>query len=346
MLYKVTNDIPMLHETLIHIKTLLGNYAYISYVDGEFGLRAWIYNSYVKSFIEKVKKLNIPIVGVCFIGQKCFMEHLCDHVVEIQNTQFTSIAPNQNIDNSQTSVNHRTNTFVPKNEYTGSDGWDLTYTRGVHYDEYEEMLEKLQFDNIFYTLHCDGAQLINKYNYATRSPGNLMMYKCDGFLGYESAASNDMLMLYKKNTIHSLPTQHVKLNDKISVWIRNTNKWPDRNMPPTVYSYLFDYCIKHKKTLYVFQDLTPVKLPPSEYIVECNYRINNIPDFDKFKEICDDCCVYIGVASGPLYIVNTTCNIYTICINGDYHQYFNENAYNICVSQDGIVKLMQTIFGI
>jgi hypothetical protein len=346
MLYKVANETTAVYETLIHIRTLLGNYAYISYVDGEFGLRVWIYNSYVKSFTDKVKKLNIPIVGVCFIGQTCFMEHLCDHVIEIQNTQFTSIAPNQNIDNSHTSVNHRTNNFVPKNEYTGTDGWDLTYIRGVHYEEYEEMLEKLQFDNIFYTLHCDGARLINKYNHQFRNAGNFIMYKCAGSLVHESAADNDMLMMYKQNTIPALPSQPVKLNNKIAIWIRNTNKWPDRNMPPTVYLYLFDYCIKHKITLYVFQDLTPVKLPSSEYIVECNDRINNIPDFDKFKKICDDCCVYIGVSSGPLYIVNTLCNIYTICINGDPYHYFNENAYNITASQDSIVKLMQSIFGI
>ena len=111
------------------------------------------------------------------------------------------------------------------------------------------------------------------------------------------------------------------------MWIRNTNKWPQRNMPAETYSSVFNYCITNQKTVHVFQDLDKISIPDSEYIIECDYRINNIPVFDKFKEICDKSSLFIGVDSGAIYVAQTSCNIVTVCIGSDGHGYQRNSIY-------------------
>lgn len=345
MHYKVSDDICELKSLLIELKTTYPDYAFVSYIDGEFGIRAWLYNSYVKMFVDEIKDQNIQIVGLCFIGHKCFLGHLCDHVIEVQSTCFNNITNAESIDNSHTSLNHAKLDFVPSNKYAGTDGWDLTYIRGIHNDEYENMLKEIDFANIFYTTHCDGARLINVYNQIyVGNNMRVILYKCNNNQIKEQVHLDYICSRYREHISNIISSNEVIINNNIAIWIRNTNKWPERNISPSVYLKLFDYCITNNKTLHVFQDLIPIKLPTSEYIIECNYRLNNIPDFDKFKEICDMCCMYIGVASGPLYIANSLCNIYTICLGRDKYNFFCENKNNITIEQTDLVNVVHSIF--
>ena len=324
MLYTVSNSVVSIKQLLSDLQITYPNYAFISYIDGEFGIRVWMYNSYVYSFISKVKKTNVDVIGICFIGQKCFIEHLCDHVIEIQDTCFDDTIANI-IDHSQNSENHKNIYYVPNTKYVGNDGWDLSYIRGLHNPLYEQMINEFNFSNIFYTLHCDGSRFINTQN-AEMAGSPFIMFKYNNLnitLNTDTAT---------RTSLYSLPVKIIKQkNDNIVLWIRNTTKHPGRNMEAEVYLNIFKFCIEKQKYVYVFQDLNKINIQNSEYIIDCDYRKNNIPLFDKFKEICNKSSLYIGTDSGPLYVAQTSCNIYTVCIGAcgswEYPRKCNNNSF-------------------
>ncbi len=321
MIYTVSNSILNIKQLLSDLHIIYPNYAFISYIDGEFGLRVWLYNSYVREFINQLKKTNLNVIGICFIGQKCFIEHLCDHIIEIQDTCFDNTSVSLE-DNSQTSKNHNNIYYVPNSKYDGNDGWNLCYIRGLHNPLYEQMINEFNFSNIFYTLHCDGSRFINIHN--AKMVGSLfIMFK------YNNVNIRLKTDDITRRSLYNLPIIKQKIkNDNIVLWIRNTNKWPERNMSPQVYLNIFKFCLEKKKIVYVFQDLNKINIQKSEYIIECDYRKNNIPLFDKFKEICDKSSLYIGVDSGPLYVAQTSCNIFTVCIGNDHHLYQTKCNHN------------------
>ena len=50
MIYNISNNETEIKEFLIHLREIYGDYAFISYIDGEYGIRVWVYNSIVYNF--------------------------------------------------------------------------------------------------------------------------------------------------------------------------------------------------------------------------------------------------------------------------------------------------------
>ena len=263
MLYKISNKIEDIKNLLSKLKEEYADYAFISYIDGEYGLRLHMYNSIVINFIKEIRKNNLQIIGICFLGEKIFLENICDHIIEIQDVKFFHTQNEVNpLSNTHKTSNHNS-FFVPSHFYNGSDGWNLSYIRGLHDDKYETMLSDINFKNIFYTLHCDGARYINKVNHCYN--GELIVGKIN---------NNNVSALMDLNNIINLlncPKNlsfNLKENNSIIIWIRNTNKWPIRNIPSIYYNTLFTLCIKNKIKCYVIQDFIKIPLPNSEFIID------------------------------------------------------------------------------
>ena len=292
MIYKVSNQISDIKNILISLKDKYEDYAFISYIDGEYGMRVKIYSSLCYDFYKKCKQNNKIVVGICFKGTKSFLTHCCDNIIEIQDIAFDT-TKEEIVDNSQYSSNHANDGFVPKNLYQGNDGWSLEYIRGLHCDKYEKMLEEINFENIFYTLHCDGSRFINKKGWKHVN-NNFEPYKINNidfsFSSIQHWIDNNLFIEEKEYNSYT--------NNAISIWIRNTNKWTQRNMKPFIYNAIFNYCINNKKKCYVFQDLIPIKLPNNEYIIDSTIRFKQRPDFDNFLNICNKCDIFIGPDSG------------------------------------------------
>jgi len=254
-----------------------------------------------------MKSQNITCIGISFKTASCFLNNLCDHIIEIDDVEFHSTILNDVEDNSQYSSNH-SNNIVPNNSYTGNDGWDLVYTRGLHSDVYENILTEMNFANIFYTLHVDGSRFINIHGC-----NNGKMYKMNNnIITIDNIQNSTCLNAIK---CFNKPTTINKTNT-IAIWIRNTNKWEFKNTNKKYYETLFDYCIVNNKKCYVFQDLIPVDIPKNDYIIECNNRIKNRPDFDSFLNICSECDIFIGADSGPIYLLlHQPISILKICYN-------------------------------
>lgn len=298
MIYKVSNQIIDIKNILISLKDKYEDYAFISYIDGEYGIRVWVYNSLCYDFYKKCKQNNKTVVGICFKGTKSFLRDCCDVIIEIQDIAFDA-TKEEIVDNGHDSVNHANNSFVPNNLYQGKDGWSLEYIRGLSCDEYEKMLEEINFQNIFYTLHCDGSRYINKKGWAYT--GNcLNPYKINNTEFSLAPIQNwiDNNLFIEENEYSSYTS------NAVAIWIRNTNKWPAKNISPHIYNSVFDYCINNKKTCYVFQDLIPIKLPNNDYIIDSTIRFKQRPDFDSFIDICNKCDYFIGADSGPIHLLN------------------------------------------
>jgi hypothetical protein len=72
IILSIEASIPEIYETLKSLKTQYINIAYISYIEGEYGLRMVIYNSIVREFVNKQKELKNSIVGLCFKSNTYF----------------------------------------------------------------------------------------------------------------------------------------------------------------------------------------------------------------------------------------------------------------------------------
>jgi len=316
MIYKIGNKIEDIKNLLISLKNKYDDYAFMSYIDGEYGIRVWVYNSLCYDFYKNCKKNNTTVIGICFKGTKSFLTPACDHIIEIQDIAF-DVTKEEILDNSQYSSNHSKDAFVPNNLYQGSDGRSLEYIRGLHCDEYEKMLEEINFQTIFYTLHCDGSRYINKKGWGYTN-NCIKPYKINNIDFSISSIQNwmDNNLFIENKESPSLT------NNAIAIWIRNTNKWPERNIGATIYDPVFEYCILNKKKCYVFQDLIPIDLPNSEYIIDSTIRFKQRPDFDNFVDICNKCDYFIGADSGPIHLLNV----------------LKTSTRNICISNHRLFK--------
>lgn len=307
MIYNVSNNENEIKEILLKLREEYGDYAFISYVDGEYGIRVWVYNSMVYNFYNLMKSQNKICIALVFKNTKSFLNNLCDHIIEIDDIEFALTSHNKSEDTSQTSLNH-INNVVPINSYYGNDGWDLTYIRGIHSKLYEDNLLEMNFSNIFYTLHVDGSRYINLHGC-----NNGYLYKVNNQNIIFNNINNDTCINSINNIFNSNNYNKNKTN-KIAIWIRNTNKWPQKNIPKDYYDSLFNYCSLNNKICYVFQDLIPVNIPVCDNIIEINNRYKNRPDFDNFVKICSECDIYIGADSGPIYLLlHNNINILKIC---------------------------------
>lgn len=312
MIYNVSNDENEIKKLLISLRTEYGDYAFISYIDGEYGIRVWVYNSLVYDFYNKIKSQNKICIGIVFKNTKCFLNNLCDHIIEIDDIEFLSnTLSSKHEDNSFTSLNH-VNNIVPCNSYSGNDGWDLTYIRGLYSNSYENILLEMNYKNIFYTLHVDGSRYINLHGC-----NNGCIYKINDenifFHNINNHTCINMINICGKESKRPI-------SNKIVVWIRNSNKHPNRNMESNIYNSLFKYCISNNKICCVFQDLTPICLPEDHNIVDMTRRYKNRPDFDFFIKTCIECDIFIGSDSGPLYLLmQQPINIIKFCCHNTFY---------------------------
>ena len=314
-LYKISCDLNGIKNCITKLKEEYSNTAFVSYIDGEFGCRAWFYNSVVKEFVQIQKNENKTVIGLVFKGNKLFLNDICDIVIEIQSVTFNFLPDSveNNIDNSWTSHNHF-NHIVPSSKYSGNDGWDLNYIRGTHSEEYEKIINELNFSNIFFTTHYDGSRVINSKLTSLSNDDDLSLGLINN-IPFNTVRKYCIRNYYRKNN----ETKNNK-NDHMAIWIRNTNKHPARNISPDIYNSVFNYCNENKKHLHVFLDLIPVDVVETEFIHIMNIREDNIPLFDKFVDICKDCYIFIGSDSGPAQIISnfTKTNLIMVSLPNEY----------------------------
>lgn len=283
---KIDSDIPTISNTLNDIFNKHSNFAFISFIQGEFGCRALIYKSIVTDFVKKQKKLNNIVVGICFKGNTYALKELCDILIELNSVYFT------------------------KDHYNGSDGCHQFYISGGYYDEYEDLIQSYNFENIFYTTGCDGTRLFDsRKNFIFMNQGikkifgliegNPLVYDTEYFTTYVNLAYENLKL---ENKIYKTEKQN-----KIMLHIRNTNKHPYRNLPEQIYETLFSYCMMNSKHLYVCLDFIPVEIPTNEYIHKCEITENGILLMDNVLKICSNCDLFVGSDSGFTEI----CDMYT-----------------------------------
>jgi len=275
----VNNDLNEIHRVLVGLKESIVNVAYISYIEGEYGMRVFLYKTLVQQFVNKQRDNNNKIIGFCFKGTTCFMKEYCDIILELNTVKFNT------------------------EEYSGTDGWNIFYLKGAVNQAYEDMIDSLKFSNIFYTARCDGASTHSK---------NITMSSCTNDM-YPFALLNNNEMMFNLElgkfwgTNHAKPIKTTEKSDNIAIFIRNTNKWPERNMPSDIYTALFNYCIANKKHLYIFLDLIPVDIPESEFLHCPNIREGGLLLIDEIINICNKSYIFIGADSG----ITEICELYS-----------------------------------
>ena len=334
-----SSNINDIKKILTNIKSNYPNISFISYVDGEFGLRMMIYSTIVNLFVKKQKENNQIIVGLCFKGLTFYIKDYCDFIIEINDSTFSFIqsSDKMNIDNSAHSLNHYNGT-VSSYKYNGNDGWNLFYIRGIHNDEYEKMLDSFNFSDIFYTTHCDGSRYINKNGIVINGNISCGKIKNQHFYFYFP----DCLQTYHQK-INKYKTPH---NDNICVWIRNTNKHPSRNMSYSIYNSLFNYCIQNKKRLYIFLDLIKVEVPQNEYLIICDVKMEYSLNLDNFLEVCKNCSVFICTNSGITDIVSYYLDINVLLNSGpDFSNFSKLNGVNkLFTDSNTMIKYLDNIY--
>lgn len=281
MIIHKINSLIELEPLLIHFKN--NNYGYVSYIAGEYGMVIKMYKIYVYEFYQELKKNNIKTVGFVFKNTTSFLYNCCDEIIEYQNIEI------DDINNDMSS-------------YEDNDGCAMQYTRGMKNFKYEELLEKINFKHIFYTLFADGSVFANKKNNYDNIPHN------SNIILYEILNNNYSVYIRFSydNLTYSQPfiiNSNKSKNKCIAIWIRNTNKWPGRNMLIETYESVFNYCINNNITCYVFMDLIQIELPNSKYIINSTNRFKNRPNWDNFLNILSKCDFYIGSNSGSSEIV-------------------------------------------
>lgn len=302
MIIHKVNSLVELEPLLIHFKN--NNYGYVSYIAGEYGMVIKAYKTVVYEFYQELKKYNIKTVGFVLKNTTSFLYNCCDEIIEYQDIEI------DNINNNMPS-------------YEGNDGWASQYTNGMINLKYEELLEKINFKHIFYTLFVNGFSFVNKkHNYEKISyNSNVILYEI--FNNNYSYCINN-----KSNLNYSQPfiiNSNKSKNKCIAIWIRNTNKWPQRNTLTETYKSVFDYCINNNITCYVFMDLLEIELPTSNYIINSTDRFKNRPNWDNFLNILSKCDFYIGSDSGSSEIVLLNVKINMLFQSFDSNNYvFNK----------------------
>jgi len=332
MIIHKVNSFDELEKYLEYFKN--NNYGYISYITGEYGIVINYYKTFAHKFYLELNQRNIKTVGFCFKNTTSFLYDCCDEIIEYQDIDFN------NDDNTNNSCINNNN--IEYNEYkiyttsyNGNDGWSVQYIRGIKNDNYEDLINKMNFESIFYTLHLDGSNHYNKQN------------------GYKGIGYCNHINLYKllnNENIYYIPDHYTTnpyakpmiINDKtkkrcVAIWIRNTNKHPFRNTKPETYNTVFNYCIANNITCYVFLDLQPIELPESIFIKNCTDRFKNRPNWDNFLNVLSNCDFYIGSDSGSSEIV--LLNIKMNCLFDNYYEYHLPHTIEISNKnkQDGYI---------
>lgn len=349
---KISNNIADIRAVLLGLKIQYGErMAFVSYIDGEYGCRVMLYNSVVRDFATQQHDQNRVVVSLVFKGLTFYVQEYSDIVVEIQSHFFEGLSDSDEagIDNTQFSWNH-INHIVPNTKYSGTDGWNLNYIRGVHDDRYEDILRELALENVIYTTHYDGARRINVHNKAF-DQDTFVYGKINGV--NISGIGADIMPKFRVNTERTTAK-----NNNICLWIRNTNKWPQRNIPPEIYTRLFEYCVQKQKHLYVFQDLTAVPIPDhvtdadgnvcdtNIYIHEWQHiKEDNIPLMDKFMDICRTCYIFVGATSGIADMVSTYTNV-NIILTSEPAPYMAANGIRaVAHTSDELVQHLEQLYG-
>jgi hypothetical protein len=303
-------------NNLQEIKTLISSLlteneksAFFSYIDGEYGIRLHVYYSLGKMFYNEMKKIGIPVVALVFKGQTWSVSECSDIVIEVQSSY--GFSHNTELTEQEYNDNKINPSWVPTGVYTGSDGWRQEYFKGFHDNEYENMIGGFNFSNIFYTTHCDGSKYTNPHT-ETLVDGEGFLYKVNDQNIILNNIRNDYLGRYfTTNTLK----QTNKSRDYL-LWIRNTNKWPQRNTPQTLIDNICKFCIATKRKCYVIQDLQETPVPDNEYII--NYLRSDDSNglymkgsihIDNIIELSKKCGVYIGADSGASEIIAANINI-------------------------------------
>jgi len=132
---------------------------------------------------------------------------------------------------------------------------------------------------------------------------------------------------YEKYYMYKRPEIKRDLNIKtrnIAIWIRNTDKHPDRNTLITTYETVFNYCIENKIYCNVFLDIIPIELPNSEFIINKTQITKTSINWDNYIEIINNCDFFIVSDSGAteFILANTNINIlYDRDLNYNFFKY-------------------------
>lgn len=295
------------------------NYAYISYIIGEYGIVNSIYKIITYNFYLKMKEMGIKTVAFVLKGMKQFAYNCCDEIIEYQDIE----------------INDNTNEIgiFSNNGYYGNDGTAKEYIFGMRSKNYEFILKSMSFSNLFYTLHCDGTHLYNNFStydetYTIINPENdyMIYYKINDI----NIIIEPRIISYQKYYKYKQPEIKKNFNEKtrnIAIYIRNTNKHTFRNTLKETYETVFNYCINNKIFCNVFLDLIPIKLPENKYIINKTDRFKNRPNWDTIIDIINNCDFYIGSDSGASEFIASNCNINCLFdrdIHTKYHNYLYE----------------------
>lgn len=292
------------------------NYGFISYLTGEYGIIINYYKTFVYNFYLKLKERNIKTVGFVFKNTSSFLYNCCDEIIEYQDIDF-----NNNDDNINSCINNNSIEYneykIQTTSYNGNDGWAIQYIRGIKNDRYEELINRLNFENVFYTLHADGSFNYNKQNGYNRIHYNnhINLYKI-----MNNECNVYIPVRYTSNPYaNTIITNNKSIKKCIAIWIRNTNKHPFRNTKPETYNTVFNYCMNNNIICYVFLDLQPIELPKSIFIKNCTDRFKNRPNWDNFLNVLSTCDFYIGSDSGSSEFV--LLNIKMNCLFDNYNEF-------------------------
>jgi hypothetical protein len=315
-------------ETFLQIMTFFKkehpDLAFISYIGGEIGFKVILYNSIIYNFSRFQRGQNKFIIGLCFIGNTFFLKHYCDIILEVQDIAFTY--NKEELCDEITDLSYfpirdpaDSSPYFPANKpYAGSNYLHPFYKNGYFNRRYEEILLELNLSNIFFTYHCASHwQTTGDLNslHTSSEMWDINLGKINN--QYYRIVPKEKLMEIKEickdnNLNHSLirvasfikfNKNNDKANTNIAVWIRNTTNDTSRNLPESIYSTLFDFCIQTKRHLHIFLDWQKVPVPESEYLhVYDNLRVNNSFLFDEFVKICNKSYLFIGCDSGTSWI--------------------------------------------
>lgn len=325
------NNLEKLKELLFYFKN--NNYAYISYIGGEYGSINIIYKTVVYNFYLKMKTKGIKTVAFTFINMKSFVYDCCDEIIEYQDIEFgDSLSPNLYL-GDYTNIN-------------GIDGFAPEFYIGSRSKSYETIIRECNFANLFYTLNTDNCYFINNpltfdENYIMKTHYDILcLYRIE----YLNIDLDDIIKItFKNNFIYKKPAIKRDYKNKtrnIGLWIRNTNKHPYSNTLKETYETVFNYCIKNKIYCNVFLDLIPIELPNSIYIINQTKRFKNRPDWDNFIEIINNCDFYIGSKSGSTEFVISNCNV-NILYDIDINDWFKNLGFiNNKIKEGFICKLL------
>ena len=347
---KIDNTLQAFYNEITCLKSKHPNLSFISYIDGEYGFRAVLYNCLAYDFATKQRELKNPIVGLCFIGNTFYLKHYCDVILEVQDIAFQW----ESFDTSSPEQLSQRNHFPTALPYAGNNGSHPFYHTGYYNHQYEQILLEMNLSNIFFTYHCAGSWHtsgeLNRYQTSTDIV-DLDIGKINN--NYYKIFDKDLLeqikilhnethinySMYRIMSFNKFKKQLVK-NDNIVVWIRKTNKHPERNMPEEIYLTLFNYCISNKKHLHIFLDLEKVNIPINEYLHVYDFRKNNQPLFDEFVKICNKSYLYIGCDAGSSYIASCYTKANCLFYNGQWEYSLRTNPQPIFNTKEELIAML------